>query len=179
MDTNWSGSVEINAPVEKVYSYLADFPRHCDWAQTLEHMEKVKDGDKAGVGARYLTIERQAFQANREPHGPLPDGAFKGKTLCEVTELRPNQRIAWHAHPKPRMRVWADMAFDLSPGSLPMTTKLTQTIHMHEGWLPAHITPLMFHMKLSEMEAKSDAQWQASLKNIKTILEEPGGGTVA
>jgi uncharacterized membrane protein len=32
MDVNWQGSIQIDAPIEQVYRYLADFPRHCEWA---------------------------------------------------------------------------------------------------------------------------------------------------
>jgi uncharacterized membrane protein len=172
MDVNWSGSVHINAPVERVYAYLADFPRHCEWAQTLERMEQQRAGDANGIGARYLTYERQAFQADRAPRGPMPAKAFKGKTLAEIRELVPNRRIAWHSHPVPRMRIWADIAFDLAPEG--NGTKLTQTIQMHQGWLPMQLfSRLAFKTTPAGMEEKGRAQWAASLQNIKSILEEP------
>jgi uncharacterized membrane protein len=173
MEANWSGSVTIAAPVERVYAYLADFPRHCEWAQTLERMEQQRAGDANGIGARYLTFERQAFQADRKPRGPMPAKAFKGKTLAEVRELAPNRRIAWHSHPVPRMRIWADIAFDLAPEG--NGAKLTQTIRMHQGWLPLQLfARLAFKSTPAAMEEKARAQWAASLQNIKTILEEPG-----
>src|SRR5881275_1469150 len=101
MDEQWSGSVTIDAPVERVYSYLADFPKHCEWAQTLESMEQTKPGGANGVGAVYKTSERQGFQSDRAPRGPMPPKAFKGATQAEVTELLANRRIAWKAHPIP------------------------------------------------------------------------------
>ena len=57
MDITWQGFVDIAAPVDKVYAYLADFPKHCEWAQTLESMELKKPGDANGVGAVYRTGE--------------------------------------------------------------------------------------------------------------------------
>jgi uncharacterized membrane protein len=171
METTWTGSVEIAAPVERVYAYLADFPRHCEWAQTLERMEQKKAGDAAGVGATYLTFERQAFQADRPPRGPLPAKAFKGKTLAEVREKSPNRRLAWHSHPVPRMGVWADIAFDVAPDGHG-GTRLTQTIAMHQAWLPLQLfARLAFKTTPAAMEAKAQAQWQASLNNIKALLE--------
>ena len=173
MNTHWQGTIEISAPPERVYSYLADFPRHCEWAQTLERMEQKKVGDAAGVGATYLTFERQAFQADRAPHGPMPAKAFKGKTLAEIREKTPNRRLAWHSHPVPRMGVWADIAFDFAPDGQG-GTRLTQTIDMHQAWLPLQLfAKLAFKSSPAEMEAKARAQWQASLANIKAIIEEP------
>ena len=40
MDIQWQSSVDIAAPVDKVYTYLADFPKHCGWAQTLERWSR-------------------------------------------------------------------------------------------------------------------------------------------
>jgi uncharacterized membrane protein len=174
MDLNWQGSVDINAPVDRVYTYLADFPKHCEWAQTLERMEQKKPGSASGVGAVYRTYERQGLQADRAPRGPLPAKASKGTTECEVTELAPNKRIGWKAHPVPvGLGIHANLGFDLAPNANG-GTHLTQTIHMHEPWLMAQLlSRLMFRMKPEQAEAKTHAQWQASLDNIKKILEEP------
>lgn len=81
MERHWQDSIDVTAPAEQVYAYLADFPRHCEWAQTLDRMEQVRAGDDAGIGARYFTYERQAFQADGGPNGPLPEKSFAGKTL--------------------------------------------------------------------------------------------------
>jgi hypothetical protein len=81
MDITWQGSIQIDAPLDQVYNYLADFPRHCEWAQTLERMEQIRAGDSAGVGAQYLTTERQAMQADRRPREALTKG-MRVKTIC-------------------------------------------------------------------------------------------------
>lgn len=178
MEIQWQGTTDINAPVDRVYAYLADFPKHCEWAQTLERMELRKPGDNRGVGAVYRTYERQAMHADRPPRGPMPAKAFKGTTECEVTELEPNQRIAWRAHPVPiTMGTSAQLAFDLEPLDAERT-RLTQTIRMRQSWLPSQIfARLVFKMDLAAMERKGAAQWQASLNNIKAILEEHQTGT--
>ncbi len=173
MDTQWQGTVDIAVPIERAYAYLADFPRHCEWAQTLERMEQRAPGDARGVGAVYRTFERQAMQADRAPRGPLPAKAFKGTTECEVVELIPNQRIAWRAHPVPiGMGTRAELAFDLAPRP-DGGTQLTQTIHMHQAWLPLQLfSRLVFKTNPAAMETKAKAQWNASLRNIKAVLEE-------
>ncbi|MFL5758090.1 MAG: SRPBCC family protein [Thermomicrobiales bacterium] len=174
MDMTWQGSVDIAAPVEKVYAYLADFPKHCEWAQTLEQMEQKKPGDASGVGSVYKTTERQKLQSDRPPRGPMPAGAFKGTTECEITELVPNRRVAWRSHPAPvGMGVNAAMSFDLTPldGN---QTRLAQNIKFHQAWLTNQIfTRLVFRKQMENLETKQEAQWQASLNNIKAIMEEP------
>lgn len=174
MDSTWQGSVDISAPIERVYDYLADFPRHCEWAQTLERMEQKSAGDVSGVGAVYKTFERQAMHADRKPNGPLPDKAFKGITQCTVTDLRRPNAIGWKAHPIPvSMGIHAESQFELASIE-PGTTRLTQTIHMHQPWLPLQIfSRIAFKTNPTEMEAKARAQWRASLDNIKHILEQP------
>lgn len=171
MESQWQGSVRVDAPVEEVYRYLADFPKHCEWAQTLARMEETKAGDSAGIGRTYKTTERQAFQSDRGPREELTKG-FKGTTVCEVRELVPNRRIAWHSYALPKMGVSADLAFDLSSDAAGGTT-VTQRITMHQPALPMLIfRTFVFKMSAAEMEKRARAQWQASLANIKAILEE-------
>jgi uncharacterized membrane protein len=173
MDIKWQGSVDISAPVDQVYAYLADFPKHCEWAQTLESMELKKAGDASGVGAVYRTKEKQALQADRPPRGPLPENAGGGTTDCEVTELVPSSRIAWKSHPVPiRMGTHAEMAFDLAPINGD-ATRLTQSIHFH---MPDLVMKMFAKFQIKDntenIQTRQKAQWQASLNNIKTIMEE-------
>lgn len=168
MDITWQGSIHIHVPVEQVYRYLADFARHCEWAQTLEQMEQIRAGDSAGVGARYLTTERQAMQADRRPREALTKG-MRVKTICEVRELTPNRRIAWHAHTAPKATgLYADLDFEFAPTDAGGTL-LTQHYHFHQ---PAPIGFLFRLMYGRDIAEKGYAQWEASLRNIKMILEE-------
>ena len=101
MDIEWKGQVQIQRPIEQVFAYLADFQRHAEWAQTLVKMEQVREGNSLGIGAVYRTYERQAMQSNRQPGEALLHG-MEAKTLCEITEIIPNKRIAWHSHTLPK-----------------------------------------------------------------------------
>jgi uncharacterized membrane protein len=166
MDITWQHTVEIAAPVEKVYAYLADFPRHAEWGQSIVELEQVRAGDSAGVGARYRTRERQSWQANRPPRAPLRAGT-PGTTMCEVRELVPNRRIAWHSWvAMPPVGHWGNWAFELAPGA--SGTCLTQTVRLHDSPVSAVISRMVF----GQTATKAYAQWEASLRNIKTILEE-------
>jgi uncharacterized protein YndB with AHSA1/START domain len=168
VDITWKGSVTVDAPVERVYAYLADFPRHIEWAQTLETLELVRTGDPSGVGARYRTIERQAMQHDRKPHEPLTKG-MRVVTICEVRELTPNRHIAWHAHTDPKaMGLYADLSFELAPAP-GGGTLLTQHYRFHQPGPVAFIFKLIYGR---DLDRKGYAQWDAGLRNIKTILEE-------
>lgn len=171
MDITWSGTVTIAAPPERVYAYLADFPRHAEWAQTVERLELLDRGDARGVGARYRTIERQAMQHDRQPFEPIRRG-MRVVTICEVRELTPQRRIAWHAHTSPKaLGLYADLSFELEALS-DDGTRLTQHYRFHQPSPMVGIFRLIYGRDLDE---KGSAQWEAGLQNIKRILEAPAG----
>ena len=173
MEMTWEGMVHVAAPIESVYRYLADLPRHREWAQSVERMELQQPGDATGIGARYLTFERQALHADRQPHQSLSDrDGVRETTLAEVLELVPNQRIAWHAHSVPRRNIRADIAFDLTPAP-GAGTMVTQRISMRLSLSAQLLALLLFRCSPATIRARSEAQWRASLDNIKAILEEP------
>jgi uncharacterized protein YndB with AHSA1/START domain len=97
-------SVLINAPVETVYNYVADFPRHVEWNEEPLKMTPLQDGS-VEVGNKYQTDEanpsnlsfgQKVMFAVAEPVMKLMYGA-QDYTEAEITALEPNQRIAWKA----------------------------------------------------------------------------------
>ena len=75
-------SIDIDAPVSEVYRYLADFPRHRDWAYArMAYLKQVTPGP-IQVGTEFDAAET------------LP---FKAVTHSRITALEPLSRIAWHA----------------------------------------------------------------------------------
>jgi uncharacterized protein YndB with AHSA1/START domain len=165
MDIRYHNTVHIQQPASEVYAYLADFPRHIEWAQTLERLEKVKDGNSAGVGAHYLTYEKQSFQSDRKPYGPIKQKlAIKATTMCEVRELIPDRRIAWHAHMVGDPGTHADWEIDLTPDDAG-GTRLSQKVFFVFGPMPGWVGILLF------MEQRAFRQFDAGLQNIKLILE--------
>jgi uncharacterized membrane protein len=166
MDVNWQSSIQIEAPVEHVYRYLADLPRHAEWAQSVERLELTRAGDSSGVGATYRTAERQDWQTDRAPRAPLTRGVA-GATMCEMVELIPNRRIAWRSWaPVPGVKHAGAYAFELSSDGNG-GTRLTQSAALNDNWLGDIVSRLVF----KTTPEKARAQWQASLSNIKTILE--------
>lgn len=167
MDITWQGSVQIDAPVEQVYRYLAELPRHAEWAQSVERLELVRAGDHIGVGAIYRTAERQGWQTDRAPRAPLTRGVA-GTTMCELIELIPNRRIAWRSWaPVPGVRHAGAYAFDLAPDERG-GTRLTQSAALEDNWLGDLVSRLVF----KTTPPKARAQWEASLRNIKALLEQ-------
>ncbi len=166
MKIEWKGQIHIHCSVHEVFAYLLDFQRHAEWAQTVVKLEKVQGGDASGVGAVYRTFERQALQANRQPGEALLKG-MTAKTLCTITEVVSNTRIAWHSHTVPKTGMYADWMFEFS--SVPDGGMLlTQSTSFHQPGIMAAVFSLMFR---GNLRAKSFAQFDASLRNIKLILE--------
>jgi uncharacterized membrane protein len=167
MDVSWQATIHIHAPIERIYSYLADLPQHAEWAQSVERLELVQPGDASGVGAVYRTAERQAWQNDRAPRAPITRGVA-GTTMCEMVELIPNRRIAWRSWaPVPGVKHAGTYAFELaSDGN--GGTRLTQSSALEDNWLGDLVSRLVF----KTTPEKARAQWDASLRNIKAILEQ-------
>jgi hypothetical protein len=87
--------------------------------------------------------------------------------MCEMVELIPNRRIAWRSWaPVPGVKHAGAYAFDLaSDGN--GGTRLTQSAALEDNWLGDIVSRLVF----KTTPEKARAQWQASLGNIKAILE--------
>jgi uncharacterized membrane protein len=167
MDIRWQNIIQIDRPIEQVYAYLANFPRHAEWALTLVRLEQVQPGDKNGLGAQYLTYERQAMHPDRQPFEKLTKG-MAAKTMCEVQELIPNQRIAWRAYMVPKTGLRSNLSFELTPAT-GGGTLLKQAIFFH---IPAPLA-LMFRLRYGGgLDRKMQTQADAGLRNIKTILEQ-------
>jgi uncharacterized protein YndB with AHSA1/START domain len=75
-------SVEIDAPVAEVYSYLADFPRHPEWSSAALTDLRMLTPGPISVGSEFETVD----------HVPS-----KQVTRSRVTALEPNRRIGWHS----------------------------------------------------------------------------------
>lgn len=161
MRLHWQNSIEVPIPVERIYDTLSDFQRHAEWARSIERMEQVREGDSTGVGARYITHERIEFP-------PKNGGKAKTssmRTLCEVRELVPNRRIAWHAHPIPRSGS-AELSFDLTP-TPDGGTRITQTV---QEYYPLPVET-MIRLLYNVTEDGIRTQLDRGLLTLKETLE--------
>ncbi len=169
MDIRWQGEIYIAAPYDAVYAYLADFARHAEWAQTIERLELIKPGGEDGVGAEYHSFERQGMQSNRAPREPITSG-FPIETICEVRELSPSYRIAWRARSVRKPTMSNELSFDLA-GDAAGGTRLLQRIAVHTSKPYDMLDKLRNQTDRVILRAQLRAQWEASLRNIKEILE--------
>ena len=80
-----SKRIFIQAPVERVFEYLADVEKHVEWSGTLsfglESITKLTDGPLA-LGSRFRSVGKLSHRAGVEDNST-------------VTELEPNERLAW------------------------------------------------------------------------------------
>lgn len=167
MRLHWQNSIDVPLSVEQVYATLSNFERHAEWSRSLERMEKVRDGDERGIGARYITHERLEFPAKA---GDAPQSSTV-RTAAEVRELIPNKRIAWHAHPMPRVGS-AELSFDLTP-TMDGGTRISQTVH---EYYPAPIA-FMLRVRYNVTEEGILRQLDRGLQTLKETLEANATGT--
>jgi hypothetical protein len=75
-------SVDMAVPVSEAYRYLADFPRHQEWAYArMAYLKQITPGP-IRVGSEFDAAETVPFNA---------------VTHSRITALEPQSRIAWHA----------------------------------------------------------------------------------
>ena len=90
--------ITINAPADRVFSYLADFPRHSEWAQHRLKLEPMSPGP-VGQGTTFQSVGHQMGRDFEE--------------TVTVTEFAPNERIVFESQGREaRFRHW----IQLQPG---------------------------------------------------------------
>ena len=72
--------ITINAPTDRVFTYLADFPRHSEWAAHPLRIQKVTEGP-VGPGATFTSVGHQFGRDSEDK--------------ITVSELVPNEKIAF------------------------------------------------------------------------------------
>ena len=165
MSREWTGSVRINAWVEAVYAYLADFTRHPEWDASTTRVTQLKPCHAAGVGAEYRAYERlDLFGKTGEGKGVFKNQA--GVTDREAREMVHNRRIAWHSHLVPRIGVTAEYAFEFEPDG--DGTRLSETIAMNAPLGLDRLQQAIFR----GTNEKQQAEWQENLERIKAHVKQ-------
>lgn len=134
-------TVTIQAPIEKVYAYLADFPRHPEWVKNVSKITP-QTANPAQVGATFKCEEGPppvAFGQMLRMMRYFMAGVFGGAkpySVAKITALEPHRRIGWEAGiPKGEGYFnFAQWEFVLEPQGA--ATRLTQRFH----WKPQHPT---------------------------------------
>jgi len=137
-------SVDIAAPTDKVYRYLADFTRHSEWSMSVATIEQVKPGP-VGVGTEFKASEI------------IPT---KLVSFARITTLDAPTRVAWESTDHRIFRTNWEFVLSAQKGG----THLTQRVTFYAlGWLG----PIL--LQLRKRQAPSENL--KSLKRIKEILE--------
>jgi len=142
-------SIDIDVPVSEVYCYLADFPRHQEWAYArMAYLKQLTPGP-IQVGSEFDAAET------------VP---FKAVTHSRITALEPGSRVAWHAW-------WSrgsafDWEFVLSESD--GGTHLVQRTAWHTVLLFRVLSWPLVLLRRRQMPVSN----QHSLEHIKANLEE-------
>lgn len=170
-DNKFETAVTINAPIEKVYSYLADFPRHVEWNHQPQAMTALNGGGTA-VGSKFRTeeipasntpfmmklINKVGFPMFKRKHN------FEGHTIAEITALDSNERVAWSAHlPNRAGKKLMQMHWELRFVEQNGRTQVTQACHVD----PPADSPFMPFINLPNIKDETTT----NLKRLKSILE--------
>ena len=147
-------SIEIHTPVSEVYRYLADFPRHLEWAYArMSYLKPVTPGP-IEVGSEFDAAETQPFRA---------------VTHSRITALERLSRIAWHAwFSKGSAFDWEFLLSEHDGG-----THLVQRATWHTAVVFRMLTWPLILLRRRQMPIEN----RLSLERIKANLE--GGVVVA
>ena len=167
-DMRGERSIVIPAPIEKVYAYVSDFPRHIEWNHQPGKMEKLTDGP-VGVGTRFRTYESPPsntnwFMANvMFPVMGMMVGV-KGYTEAEITEMVLNEGIKWKANAPIRDGDMMRAEWGIGLESVDEGTKVTQRFH----FMPQH--PMAQRMASDSMTKEIGDEVAKNLEKLKSIM---------
>jgi hypothetical protein len=108
----WSSTVsmEIHAPPDAIFAYLADFTRHGEWSN-IGSIKLVR-GENGQVGAEYEATENIPVEMT---------------TFARITEIDPPRVIVWEATDKKVFRT--NWTFEIQP--LGEGARLVQSVTFH------------------------------------------------
>jgi len=144
--------VTIDAPVDRVWAWVADLGRHAQFSPKTYSVEWI-EGEPNAVGSRFRSVGWQPIDHHRVNEG-------------EIVENRPMERFALRAHDQDGD--YLD-AFTLEPvGDRTKVTFRLEFVKMHG--MAALMAPLMF-----PLVGKPDTRKR--LRLLKTRIEnaQPGG----
>ena len=171
-------STEIKAPIERVYAYVADFPRHIEWNARPEAMKALTEGP-AAVGSIYATREsmpeNMAFREKLMFKLMMPRMMKKagsdGLTHAEITALDESRLVAWKAHmPSKNKGDLMRISWDLELEPTDSGTRITQRCTID----PPAGSP--FAKMVNDGMVKNTREGcEANLATLKAMMESRAG----
>jgi uncharacterized protein YndB with AHSA1/START domain len=138
--------VQVKAPQQKVFDYVADVARHGEWASEPDHMKASaeKPGPPA-VGAKYKA-----------------EGVLNGRvnpSVVTITELQPPNRLVFDAEDSNSV---FRHEFTFSPGG--GGTNVRRNVTMTKG-------PFYFPLVLAIFKSTVQKNYNGAMQNLKTKME--------
>ena len=140
----------ISAPVAKGFSYLADFPRHGEWAANRLHIEQASAGP-VGVCSTFTSVGHQ-FGHDNEDH-------------LTVTEFVPNEKIVFESEGGAG-RIRHYFLLQEEDGE----TRLTKGAELLK---PSFLLRILF--SIATVLRVTARRYDGALRRIKAKLEESSG----
>lgn len=138
-------SIDIHAPPQRIYEYLADLKRHAEWSSNVRRIE-LTAGEAGKVGAEYKASE---------------DVPRNLTSYARITQLHAPNLIGWESTDN---RVFkTNWVFEIEPHN--DASRVTQRVTFHPLNLPAYAILYLFRVPRVAKENR------ASLERIKKILE--------
>ncbi len=167
---SYKTEVQINAPFEKVYRYLADFPLHVEWSHQPQAMIALTEGETA-VGSQYHTEETNPSNMPFMQKIMMPFMRLLYKpesfTIAEITDLNPNKCIAWTAYaPNKQGKKLMRMNWELLLEGKNGGTQVTEGCEID----PPADSPLA-SMVSENMVANNKEETTRNLQRLKSIME--------
>lgn len=170
-DLKFETAVNINAPIEKVYSYVSDFPRHVEWNHQPEVMTPL-NGRESAVGNKFRTEEtapsNMGFVQKMMMMVMMPmlkrKHNYEGYTLAEITALDSNDRVAWSSHlPDREGKKLLEMHWELRLQEKNGGTQVTQLCHVD----PPADSPFISFVNVPAIKEEATT----NLNRLKSTLE--------
>lgn len=171
---SYETSVNIKAPVDAVYGYVADFPRHVEWNHQPKKITPLTDGP-VRVGSQFQTVEQNPSNMKTSQKvmfavmGPVMKLVYgtQGYTVAEITALEPKERVAWKARaPSTKKGDIMRMNWELLLKSNGNGTDVTQRCEV----APPDESPAA-RMINEDMARQGREEATANLMRLKSILE--------
>lgn len=136
-------TVDIKAPVEKVFAFATDFRNNSKWQDDVQATTQTPDGPTQ-LGTKFTTV-RTVFGQKIEAIG-------------EVTEFVPNQKFTFTAASGP-MHMKFSQSFEAIPGG----TKTSVHVEAEPGGV--------FKLAEGALAGQMKLQMESQAQKLKTILE--------
>jgi hypothetical protein len=163
--------LDVGRPAADVYTYLADFMRHVEWAHTYLSVKPVTPGP-VEQGYRLQVHEKQDLRWDKRPFTTISDhDGPTYSTLVEITALEPDRRIAWRTISQggPLDGVRGEWEFVLEPVADAITTvRLRARLLEADDILAVYGADLLRQGHPVDILAR---QVDRAMHNIRAILE--------